>query len=271
MPRKRDKKWKRQRGRGPSIDDDDDDDGEERYPKNTIEDDLKLQRIRRQERLAQEQRDELSKQLAGHNDDDENDDIGAEIPTPSQSSLLLPRHLMVKGDALLHWPSNSYTPDISSVWIHSIIQQSPGLSARRRARLGHWAASKHVLENLQMSARASTMYSKKVKWVDHALPNEMHCSWDMTCKHHLHPSARTLDVAAYDEDASSRKSSGLPAVATVLQGGWGLFQPPMIEHREPQIQTQRWYVCVYLQSSICNGVAACFVAPKVEMFVYLML
>jgi hypothetical protein len=234
MARKRHNKWKRQRGPSP----------DEKRISNSIEDDLRIQRLRQQERLAEKQQEDKNEQPTDDEEEDEND-IGAEIPKPSKASLLLPHHLIVKGDAL-NWPG--YTPKISSLWMHSIIQQSPGLSVRLRARLGHWAASKHLLENLQINARASTMYSKKVKWGDHALPNDMHCSWDMTCKHHLHPSARTLDVASTFDDDDSGMSSGLPAVATVLQGGWGLFQPPVMEHREPQIQTLRWYV-----SATCKG------------------
>lgn len=253
--KKRDKKWKRQRGLS---------DVEERYSSNNnnssnnIEEDLRLQRLRQQTRIADMQREEVQKEKEEENEsndlDDEND---VEIPiTPSQSSLLLPQHLMVKGEAIITWPSY-YTPNISSLWIHSILQQSPGLSVRRRVRLGQWAASKHLLEHLQIGARASTMYSRKIKWADHALPNEMHCSWDMTCKHHLHPSARTLDVVATFDDPnsdptplSSRKKQGnLPSVATVLQGGWGIFQPSTREHSEPRIQTLRWYVRVL---GICN-------------------
>jgi hypothetical protein len=168
-------------------------------------------------------------------EDDENA-ADIDVPLPSQASLSLPQHWIKKGN-IQPWPK--YTPEFSSFWGLAMTQHSPTLSSRRRGRLGYWTASKFMLENLSVNPRASALYSRKIKWADHLLPNELHCSGDLTCKHHLQPSARTLDVAR--SSLTDTHSGGLPAVATVLHGGWGLYQPPT-ERFESRIQTLRWYV-----------------------------
>ena len=216
-----------------------------------IEEDLRMQRMRQKDRL-EKKRQELDSQqhLATTDASNINDeeDGAAEILLPSKASALLPQHWMIQNQDTLQWPY--YSPQISSLWVPSLVQQSPGFSSRFRSRLGHWFLAKQLLEQTRINPRASTLYSKKMKWVNHILPNEMNCAWDLTCKHHLHPSARTMDVAflhAPNNDHSLPEITDdvnydygkLPVVATTLQGGWGLHQPSILG-REHQIHTLRW-------------------------------
>ncbi len=225
MARKRHKHWKNQSQPR---------DGQSYSNNTSIEDDLRLQRRRQKDRLDKKQGESEFK--PSDEVEDEND-TGIEIPTPSHLSKLLPQQWTIRGD-VLRWPD--YIPEMSSLWGIYLMQSSSALSVHRRSRLGYWTAAKHLLENVQVNSRASTMYSKKMKWVNHALPSDMNCAWDLTCKHHLHSSARTLDVGLIQSE-HFESIEGLPTIATTLQGGWGLHQPPM-EGREQRIHTLRWYV-----------------------------
>lgn len=228
MPRKgRQRKWKRRRQEEQG--------NEDNLLGNSLEDDLRLQRLRQHERLVEKQKQESNDRRIDEHD--ENDaKIEVETPLPSLASQSLPQHWIVRGNTQ-RWPA--FTPEISSLWGLVITQQSPGLSSRQRGRWNHWTASKYLLENIHMEPRASTLYSGKLKWADHLLPNDMYCSGDLTCKHHLHPSARTFDVAQMTDN--DNMLSSLPAIATVLQGGWGLYQPAT-RQMHSRIQTLRWYV-----------------------------
>ena len=226
MPRKRQLKGKRQRRPSP----------EESVSSNSLEEDLRLQRLRQKENLIKKQQDAMENVLELENSDQAiDDDIGAvELQYPSTISSELPQHLITNASAT-RWPDSP--PDFSFLYGFAIQQQSPGLDARKRSRLGRWMSSRYLLDNLQNNRQASLLYTKNHKWSDQIVPGDLHCSWDMTCKHHLHSSARTLDVACpIDQDVGK-----LPSVATTLQGGWGVYQPST-SFRESRIHTSRWWV-----------------------------
>lgn len=197
--------------------------------------------MRQQER----EREELKSTVAFNNIATcSDDDAGAEIPSPSTISSNLPQHLTIQSQTTT-WPE--FTPNMSFLYGLAIIQQSSGLHPRKRSRLGAWTCSRYLLENMQTNNRASRLYSKDIKWLDHIVPGDMHCSWDMTCKHYLHASARTLDVSMPSGGHSPHGGFGdnpnLPTIATTLQGGWGIYQPSA-SNREAGIRTSRW--CVYM-------------------------
>ena len=208
---------------------------------NNIEEDLRMQRMRQKDRLEQKRQESESQPPVSTIINDDETDGGAKIPSPSQASALLPQHWMLQNQETLQWPY--YTPQLSSLWGPCLLQQSPGFPTRLKTRLGYWTLAKHFLEHTQVNARASTMYSKKMKWVNHVLPNELNCAWDLTCKHHLNPSARTMDVAFLQNSNQSLPESTtddinydygeLPVVATTLQGGWGLHQPSIQGRAHP--------------------------------------
>ena len=222
MPRKRHNKWKRQRG--PPQ--------EEILVTISLEEDLRLQRLRQNENKKQH---DAMEDVHALDDSDQavDDDIGAvELQSPSTISSELPHHIITNGCAT-RWPD--FPPEFSFLYGFAIQQQSPGLDARKRSRLGRWMSSRYLLDNLQNNRQASLLYTKNHKWSDQIVPGDLHCSWDMTCKHHLHSSARTLDVACpIDQDVGT-----LPRVVTALQGGWGVYEPST-SHRESRIHTSRW-------------------------------
>lgn len=234
MARKRHRKWKRQRqtreqeGDGNQI--------------SSLEEDLRLQRIRQQERQA------LKKQEVSHEEtvaEYDGPDLSFDTPSSSMASSSLPQYWTFKRGP---WPK--YVPEISSIHGLFAARQSPHWNnPRQKRRLAYWTASKHILENLHIDRRAATMYSRKIKWADHELPTDMYSSGDMTCKYYLHPSARSLDVAQMPDGDSN--GGRLPTVATTLQGGWGLYQPAT-GHRESRVHTSRWYVRNY-----CEGILMC--------------
>jgi hypothetical protein len=230
MARKRHNKWKCHRL--PPT--------EDSLHSNSLDDDLRLQRLRQKERVEEHERRAVERSVTARDTDEaaDDDDVSVDILSPTTISFQLPRHLTVNG-ATTKWPD--FPPELSFLHGFAILQQSPGLDAHKRSRMRRWMHSRYLLDNLENNDRASLLYSKTTKWTDHILPGNMHCSWDMTCKEHLHSSARTLDVASPIDPTSTIGT--LPNVATTLQGGWGIYQPST-RHRESRIHTSRWYVQV---------------------------
>jgi hypothetical protein len=110
----------------------------------------------------------------------------------------------------------------SSLVLGYVQESTPIWSPCCRGRIRQLFQTKYLLEGMVINARASALYGGKkqqLKWVDHTLPDGLHCSWDLTCKYHLHPSARTMDVAMVGTDLH-------PTIATTIQGGWAVFRPP---------------------------------------------
>ena len=195
---------------------------------NSLDEDLRQQRLRQQQREAKEEeesknQEEIEPNLSQIPVPPNKDDRQSEIDSPFPSR---PMHIDLKNG----FPVDKELRKISSLLLQSWHEQSPVLTPSHRCRIRRVWHSKFLLENMNIYPRASTLYSRKLKWLDHALPDGTHSSWDMTCKHHLHPSARTLDVALNAGDS-------LPTIATAIQGGWGLFQPP--RGREDRVHTLR--------------------------------
>jgi hypothetical protein len=202
---------------------------QQQAPETSLEDDLLQQRIRQQQRVKEaEKKKDLEKMTTPPENDESEFDIRAPLP-------IRPQHLMLKGmTPSLQQVTGSGFP---SLYLQYSQERSPLFQSHHRHRLRQVWHAKYLLENLQIYPRASTLYSRsrKLKWSDHSLPDGMHCSWDMTCKNDLHPSARTFDVAILQGDDDQ-----LPNIATTVQGGWGLFQPP--RGRDQRVHALRGYV-----------------------------
>jgi hypothetical protein len=222
MARKRHHKWNRQRA--PTTKDS--------LHSNSLEEDLRLQRLRQKESLEEKQRQATAQDVAVEDTAEATDDVAVEVLSPYTIETQLPQHLVTNGNTTI-WPG--FPLELSFLHGFAILQQSPCLGPRKRTLLGTWMSSRYLLDNLHCHPRASLLYSKNIKWSDHILPGDMHCAWDMTCKQHLHASARTMDVASPIDQGVGI----LPNIATALQGGWGVYQPAT-GYRESRIHTTRW-------------------------------
>jgi hypothetical protein len=181
----------------------------------SIEDDLRQQRLRQQQRQEEQAKQEKELEDAKEKIVEEE-----EIPEPPPQRAQ-PEQWILKGmktTTSLQTAAVASTNFPSPIWA-CLLEQSPLLSSHHRHRLRQVWHAKYLLEHIGINPRAANIYSRKpLKWLDHSLPDGMHCSWDMTCKHQLHPSARTMDVALLEGEE-------LPTTATSVQGGWGVFQP----------------------------------------------
>jgi hypothetical protein len=193
----------------------------------SLDEDLRQQRLRQQQRQEEA---EKKKKLEPPKQEEE-----PEIEVPYKRRQVRPQDMISKGMRTTTLEDLTRLP---SLYLAYAQEQSPFLSPRHRQRIRQVWHSQYLLEQLQVNPRASALYSRKFKWLDHSLPDGMHCSWDLTCKHSLHPSARTFDVALFSEDDPQQQQ--LPTIATAVQGGWGLFQPP--RGRTHRVQTLRGYV-----------------------------
>jgi hypothetical protein len=232
----------------------------------TIEDDLRQQRLRQQERQRLRQQAEQTEPInATHGEaveslSCEGDDIPDFLPFPENRS---------SSYSLYHRGLHFWNHDVSSVSCLALsyaqeLGPGPAASAwpalpgnrhshhhylpcpttnnnNNTSRLRHIWYGRHLVQNLQVHAKALTLYSQ-AKWSQYQLPHGWYCPWDLTCKYHCHPSARTLDVsmmmnqrttttttARHRTNSSSTSSSSLqyplPTIVSAVQGGFVLCQP----------------------------------------------
>jgi hypothetical protein len=192
----------------------------------SLEEDLRQQRQRQQQRDKERAEQANAAGAAEKNPLEQQEGIcpifiAGTLPRPQQQLLWKG----VTSSYMTNEASSQLSPSYSkpSFGLGYLQEASPFLTTHGRAqRLRCLWHSKYLLENICVHSRASALYSKKLKWLDHTLPDGLHCSWDLTCKHRLHPSARTIDVAMIDE------LDQLPTIATIVQGGWGLFRVPPV-------------------------------------------
>ena len=216
MPRRRVKNKKRLRSLaynngGDQID----------IPSSSLEEDLRQQRIRQKEKEKQEEQsiniDETDStgSIATANDGD-GDDVGFERTSQSidASNCKLMLGALPFSSIVLSYdiPSNP----ISSKWKRNYLRTC-------------WPVQ-HQFENMSINPKAAALYCKK-KWaMKHTLPDSVtQCAWDLSCKHRLHSSARTFDVALLDDD-DVRTTDTHPTIVTIFQDGWGLFHHTLHPH-----------------------------------------
>eukprot|EP00532_Pseudo-nitzschia_australis_P007331 CAMPEP_0168177620 /NCGR_PEP_ID=MMETSP0139_2-20121125/8574_1 /TAXON_ID=44445 /ORGANISM="Pseudo-nitzschia australis, Strain 10249 10 AB" /LENGTH=680 /DNA_ID=CAMNT_0008096729 /DNA_START=455 /DNA_END=2494 /DNA_ORIENTATION=- len=270
----------------------------------SLEEDLRLQRIRQQERQKlreMEQDEKMEKDRDEDCDNNCNHDVGYEQPQTmllfgnddgtmamdiAGAAITKTRHLIIKGTVLpastaplrrtVNPGSNAGTnangsgndeygyhksfsslssplpPSVVSLppsfLLRHIEQTSPLLAMHKRNTLRKLWPVQHHLESMVVQPRAASLYCK-TKWPQYTSlessssslssynNSELKCSWDLSCKHRLHPSARTFDVAMLDththththdyqssSECASSLSSSTPTIATIFQDGWGLLR-----------------------------------------------
>ena len=209
----------------------------------SLEEDLAKQRRRQQQRqLEAEKRKKLEPPQEQQQQQQQQLHEGLEIEfSQIHKRPVRPEDIIFKG---LQTSTLDDLTGLSSLSLAYAQTQCSILSPYHRHRVRQVWQTKYLLELLHINPRASALYSHKFKWLDYSLPDGMHCSWDLTCKHFLHPSARTFDVALFSEGSPQQ----LPTIATAVQGGWGLFQPP--RGRDHRVHTLRGYVSTSCQISL---------------------
>ena len=202
----------------------------------SLEEDLKQQRIRQQERQKMRQLEEEKEKLESE-DECCNHDVGfysrGENENAIANTFAKMNHLVLKGTVLpastipLSKPGDKRDPSFSSSVIRlppsfllrHLEQTSPVCSLHKRNTLRKLWPTQHHLESMTILPRAASLYCK-TKWPQHHTiehNSTLRCSWDLSCKRRLHPSARTLDVAVLGSDPT-------PTIAAIFQDGWGLLR-----------------------------------------------
>mmetsp|Transcript_27701 Transcript_27701/g.65045 ORF Transcript_27701/g.65045 Transcript_27701/m.65045 type:complete len:658 (+) Transcript_27701:93-2066(+) len=219
----------------------------------SLEEDLRQQRIRQQERQKRREmeRDEKKENNHGILDKDEgcNHDVGYQQPRESDGTIAATirkaHHLILKGrvspeslaplrrDVKNKENNSNRTTSLFSLsasvirlppsfLLWHVEQTSTLLAMRKRNALRKLWVAQHHLEMMTIQPRAASLYSK-TKWPTCEYSNNLKCPWDLSCKHRLHPSARTFDVAMLD-DSTDLSWSSTPTIATIFQDGWGLLR-----------------------------------------------
>jgi len=202
----------------------------------SLEEDLRQQRIRQQERQKLREKEEQRKQREKE-DEDCNHDVGfqprSEMGSAIEDAFVKSNHLILKGkvspasiiplskpgdESKLHY-SSSIIRLPPSFLVHHIEQTSSVLSVHKRNSLRKLWPTQHHLESMTILPRAASLFSK-TKWpqhhtIEHGI--DLRCSWDLSCKRWLHPSARTFDVGVLGSEPT-------PTIATIFQDGWGLLR-----------------------------------------------
>jgi len=206
----------------------------------SLEEDLRRQRIRQQEREKEHEEQQRQREIEDSPKEQDSSCQDSIEQQQDESNLEHRNNEMPSQKLLLKGlPCMSISVRLPPSFTFSRVQESsPRLTVHERTRLCQLWHTQYLMDNMFVNPRASALFSKKLKWLNHTLPDGLHCSWDLTCKHRLHPSARTMDVAMLNSDA-------LPSIATVVQGGWGLFRVPgqgqMVDryHQYDRVQTLR--------------------------------
>jgi len=271
MPRRHEHKKKNKRHRKGSHGGDSREDSYDAPVTTSLEEDLRQQRIRQQERQKlQELEDEKKGAEDLIEDEDCNHDVGFQSPWRFENdhgvanAVAKTNHLVLKGTVLplstIPQPRAGDSGDQSSSFFMSSVirlppsfllrhieQTSPLLSMHNRNTLRKLWPTQHHLETMTILPRAASLYCK-TKWPQHhhtEYNSDLRCSWDMSCKHRLHPSARTLDVAMLGSDPT-------PTIATIFQDGWGLLRKKS-QHKINTIKAPPAYaIRMHERSAMCG-------------------
>jgi hypothetical protein len=168
---------------------------------NDIEEDLRKQRLRQQERLT------LKRALPDKQESEET----IESPFSASSQKVVTRHLTYKGIASHHDVTSVNSLSLASAYETAICAS---LYHPRRTRMRQIWHGRFLFESMRVDSKVAGFYGT-TRWRDYQVPDGHHCAWDMECKFHVHPSARTFDVAYSGEEDASK----LPTIATAVKGG----------------------------------------------------
>ena len=233
-------------------------------PVTSLEEDLRQQRIRQRERQKKREMEEEKKKLEDE-DDDCNHDVGYEAREDNNSAInnafTRTQHLILKGAVSpastvpLSKASDKTDPsDFSSIirlppsfLLQHSEQASPMMSLHKRRVLRKLWSSQHHLESITLTRRAASLYCK-TKWPQHHTiehHSNLRCSWDLSCKQRLHPSARTLDVGTLGSEPT-------PSIASIFQDGWGLLRQKS-QHKVNSIKAPPCYaIRMHEKSATCG-------------------
>ena len=277
MPRKHQQKKKSQRHRKGSYGGDFRKENRNQEISTSLEEDLRQQRIRQQEREKLRQlQDEKKRKENEADDEDCNHDVGFQAHLLFQNDHVIANgiartnHLVLKGTML---PTSTVPTSISdesseqsvsslqssviklppSILFTYIEQASPLLSIHKRNKLRRLWSPQYHMESMKVLPRAASLYCK-TKWPQHQTiesNSSLRCSWDLSCKQWLHPSARTFDIAMLSSEST-------PTIATIFQDGWGLLRQKS-QHKINTIKAPTAYaIRMHEGSSLCGMV----VRPK---------
>ena len=261
MPRKQKKNKRHRKG---SYDRDSHHHRRNDLPVTSLEEDLRQQRIRQQERQKKREMEEEKEKLEDK-DDECNHDVGYEPREDSSSTIYnaftRTQHLILKGalspasTVPLSKTGDKTDPSAFSsiirlppsfLLIHSE-QASPMLSLHKRRALRKLWSTQHHLESITLTRRAASLYCK-TKWPQyHTIEHHsnLRCSWDLSCKRRLHPSARTLDVGTLGSEPT-------PSIASIFQDGWGLLRQKS-QHKVNSIKAPPCYaIRMHEKSATCG-------------------
>jgi hypothetical protein len=273
MPRRQNKSKKKRLRRGSSGEEEECND--DHHQPLSLEEDLRRQRIRQQERQKlKEEKEEQSKKDKtndGNDETDDNHDVGFVMPFQSSTSTSTTKSQLIlnnNGETMIRLPSSSFL-------LSHIIQSDPMLTIQKRNTLRQLWPTQYHFENMIINPKAAALYCKKKWLMKHTLPdNSTMCSWDLSCKYRLHTSARTFDVAmlsntntntntsinttnATTTNSSSNTQPQLPTIATIFHDGWGLFHHKK-SHHDHRIQTIQsppvHAIRIHENSSLCGTI-----------------
>ena len=226
MPRRKSKKPRRQFEKE-SIDS-----ASNRMFTTTIEEDLRQQRLQQKERERKESESQSQSEFKMVEEDNDVE--------PFDRRQVQRQDILLRGTSTTHINDLVRLPSLSLCFIQN---ESPLLLPHSKTKIRNLWHSKYLLENAQVTSRASCLYNPNLKWRSHTLPDGTMALSDMTCKDYLHPAARTLDVASNDMGC-------LPTIATCMQGGFGLFSWSR-QRKQTRFQMLRGYVvsmeCIEIQ------------------------
>ncbi len=261
MPRKQKKSKRHRKG---SYDRESDQQRNIDIPVTSLEEDLRQQRIRQQERQKMREMQEEKKKIENE-DDGCNHDVGYESRDDNNCAITnaftRTQHLILKGAVSpastvpLSKPGDRMDPSAFSsiirlppsfLLLHSE-QASPMLSLHKKRTLRKLWSTQHHLESITLTQRAASLYCK-TKWPQHQTiehHSNLRCSWDLSCKRRLHPSARTFDVGILGSEPT-------PSIASIFQDGWGLLRHKS-QHKVNSIKAPPCYaIRMHEKSATCG-------------------
>ena len=263
MTRRQQYKKKNKRHRKGSYGGDSQEESCDVHMQTSLEEDLRRQRIRQQER---EKRNEMEEQKIKIEHEDCNHDVGFQPPPRFENDCAIAvlvaktKHLVLKGTVppspdnlvqkcdrnekkLLSSMPSSVNRLSPSFLLRHVEETSPTVSIRNRNTLRKLWLTQHHLETITVQPRAASLYCKS-KWPQHHDSN-VRCSWDLSCKRRLHPSARTLDIAMLGSEPT-------PTIATIFQDGWGLLRQQS-QHKIHTIKAPPAYaIRMHERSAMCG-------------------
>ena len=231
-----------------------------------IEEDLRQQRLRQQERQKHKETEEQEKQnreaeqqQVGQDEDTAFAAAGDDGNNNSNNTYYRMIHrggiysysdvTNIPSLSLAYTQQATVTTSQSNYAISSHFDSSTTLAptspttttslGNQRGLLRHVWYGRFILEQFSINPRAYELYfnPRQYKWNTtkklYQLPHGMYSPWDLTCKYHVPPFTRTLDVAI---PSQNNKMVLLPTIVSTVQGGILLCQQAQQQQQEEPLQ-----------------------------------